>query len=233
MPSTITHSSSIDAQDSNPNQAKGLRTNSHIDHRQVRNIMRAVKFAELQGRPLDTFVTINFGQTGCSLDATSKVFERLRDNHFTKWLRDIAKREGQPDWLPAYYIWAIENKPANQNVHWLVNLPQALKHSFEIKLAHWMEKLAGPLDPSQKVIHIQPADSPVGAAKYSCKGINPRYARHFRINPIPQGIVTGKRAGISKALGPEARRRLTISHIPASTGANAGDQKAPKTAYRP
>lgn len=233
MSSTTPHSSSIDAQDSDPPSPRPPHTSSYIDHRQVRNIIHAVRFAELQDRPLDTFVTINFGQTGCSLEETSKVFERLRDNHFTKWLRDYAKREARLDWLPVYYVWIIENKPANQNVHWLVNLPQTLKRRFETKLTYWMKKLAGPLDSSQKVIHIEPADRPMGAAKYSCKGINPKYARLFRIDPVPQGIITGKRAGVSKALGPEARRRLTISRFSSSVRAEAEDQRSfPKKASR-
>ena len=207
------HLSSIDAQDSALTHGLKARQSEHIDHRQVRNIIRAERFAERAGRPLNFFVTINLGHTACEADNASKVFERLRDNHYTKWLRDIARRRDQPSWLPAFYVWSIEDKPGHPNIHWLIHKPVGLRSLFESKLHVWLERLAGPLNNSQTPILIKPATTPTGVAKYLSKGINPRYAKLFRINPIPQGIIKGKRAGISAALGPAAIAHATIINL--------------------
>lgn len=191
-----------------------MRSRSDIDHRQVRNILRAVTFAERQGRPLNLFVTLSLGHSACSVDRASSVFERLRDNHFTKWLRDMAHRKHEPRWLPPLYVWSIENKPGFPNVHWLVHVPATLRADFERKLCVWLTRLAGPLDNSQRPIDVRSAPKPIGAAKYLAKGIDPKYAKLYAIDAIPQGLIYGKRAGVSKALGPTAIAKATLVSLP-------------------
>lgn len=44
-------------------------------------------------------------------------------------------------------------------------------------------------------------------ARYACKGIRPDHARRMYIKPIAQGIVVGKRSGVSRALGKAAIKR--------------------------
>lgn len=220
------HSSSIDTQDSDePVLLLTSRRNTQIDHRQVRNIVRAVDFARRTGRPLNYFVTLNLGHSACDIDHASETFSRLRNSHFTKWLRDVSRRERQPGWWPAYFVWSIEDKPGHPNVHWLVHLPIALRARFEAKLHVWLNRLAGPLDSTQKAIHIIPAPTPMGAAKYLSKAIDPRHAKLFKIRAVPQGIIKGKRAGISAALGPAAIRRATLVKLTPINSPNDLDQK--------
>src|SRR5215471_17764688 len=89
-----------------------LRQSRYINRKQARNFRQARLYAEeqaaAQGRPLDTFVTLNFDHTDCPPEIVSKAFEKLRDNHFTRWLRyqSLTRRR---DWTPAFYVWSIEN----------------------------------------------------------------------------------------------------------------------------
>jgi len=185
-----------------------------IDHRQALNIQRAVSHATKIGRELNTSVTFNVGHMRCSEFAMSAMFEKLRDNHFTKWLRDMAKRNGTRAWTPAYYVWAIEGTTGHPNIHWLVHVPPAIKKQFKTKLDQWMTRLAGPLNTDQKPILVKEAYDPMGAALYLLKGTNPRYSRKYRIRTSPQGLVYGKRAGVSASLGPTARARSVVAAFP-------------------
>jgi len=69
----------------------GDRRTRHIGWRQARNLREAIHYADKRlvelGRPLNTFVTVNFGHTACPPEFVSATFEKLRDNHFVRWLR--------------------------------------------------------------------------------------------------------------------------------------------------
>jgi hypothetical protein len=189
------------------------RESQFIDHRQSLNIQRAVSHAEKVGHPLNTAVTLNVGHMECDLEEISAMFEKLRDNHFTKWLRDIAKRHRKPEWTPAYYVWAIEGTRGHPNIHWLVHVPNEIKSVFPQKLEKWLTRLAGPLSIGQKPIFMRDAYDPMGWALYLLKGTQPAYGPKYRIKTSPQGLVYGKRAGVSKSLGPTARARVVVTEL--------------------
>jgi hypothetical protein len=102
------------------NQRKGLRFTHAISRRQADNIRRALRYSDTQlkalGCPLNTFVTLNFDYTDCPPAMVSKAFERLRDNHFTRWLRYQAQT--------AYYVWVLENQGGDTHVYRLVHIPK-------------------------------------------------------------------------------------------------------------
>ncbi len=146
----------------------------------------AVRVAEHIGLPLNRMVTLNFKDTTCPEHLVSRRFPQLRDNYFGKWL---ARKGGGYNRPPAY-IWSIENANGCINVHWLLHAPPGRLRDFQARLPGWFRAVAGEVT-SNKSIHERTAPTPQGAAKYMSKG-----------------IVHGKRAGTSKALGPSARRHL-------------------------
>src|SRR5262245_52351441 len=97
-----------------------LRRTHCIGRRQVRNFMGAIQYRDTRlvelGRPLNTFVTLNFDYIDCRPEHVSAAFERLRDNHFVRWLR----YEGA---APAHYVWVLENQGGDMHVHWVVHVP--------------------------------------------------------------------------------------------------------------
>src|ERR1700751_988288 len=119
---------------------RGDRRTRQISWRQARNLPEAIPYAEKRlaevARPLNTFVTINFGHTACPPEVVSATFEKLRDNHLVRWLR-----YGTSDL--SHYVWVIENSGGNTHVHWVLHLPKSLRAAFEIKLAEWLARVAG------------------------------------------------------------------------------------------
>ena len=117
-----------------------LRHTRYINRRQAHNFRYAILYAETraaaQGRQLNTFVTLNFDHTDCQPERVSKAFEKLRDNHFTRWLRyqSLTRRR---DWTPAFYVWSIENHGGDTHVHWIVHIPKPLQAAFSEKLPLW------------------------------------------------------------------------------------------------
>lgn len=187
-----------------------LRHTRYINRRQAHNFRHAILYAEqqaaAQGRQLNTFVTLNFDHTDCPPERVSKVFEKLRDNHFTRWLRYQSLRR-RPDWTPAYYVWSIENHGGDTHVHWIVHIPKALRAEFREKLPLWLARVAGTVHCSASAINVEPVTRLRGLERYVLKGMDPHYARRYRVRHDPQGLVFGKRCGISKSLGPTAIKR--------------------------
>ena len=179
-----------------------FRRTHHIGSRQARNLREAIHYADKRlvelGRPLNTFATINFGHTACSSEIVSAAFEKLRDNHFVRWLRyetsDLS-----------YYVWVIENAGGNTHVHWVLHLPKSLRAAFEIKIAEWLARVAGTITCKESAINIKPVTDLRGLGLYLLKGMDPRYAPRFGVKHVPQGLVYGKRCGVSKSLGPASR----------------------------
>lgn len=133
------------------------------------------------------------------------MFERLRDSHFTPWLRHRRKRN--PSYGPPTHAWPVEAKDNIPHINWLLHLPDELQEPFEEKLPSWLSSVAGAIDCRPAAIHAQGIWGPMGLARYCLKGINPSDAKAKFIRPEFQGIVYGKRCGVSVNLGPAARRR--------------------------
>jgi hypothetical protein len=184
-------------------EAQPQRISRHINRKPASNMAHAVRVAEALGLPLNQLVTLNFRHTACPEFLVSRQFRRLRDNHFGKWL--ARKGTGRPQ--PPAFIWSIENAGGCLNAHWLVHIPKGRVADFRARLPRWLAAVTGEVN-CTTAIHVRHAPTPQGAVKYMSKGIDPIYASFFRIEYSPQGLVHGKRAGVSKALGPSVRRRL-------------------------
>lgn len=181
------------------------RASTHINRRAASNFFNGVAYAEKIGRPLSTFVTINFWHTDCPDEEASERFERLRDNYFCPWLQYKRKRHPRAQIGAPTYAWSIEQDKGHTHVHWMVYLPPRLKKEFNARLEHWVEAVAGQVHVAESAIHVKTADRRPGLAAYLMKGLDKRVASQFRVRPKKQGTVHGKRCGVSRNLGPTAR----------------------------
>ncbi|MGY6286078.1 hypothetical protein ACXIT0_24845 [Methylorubrum extorquens] len=186
------------------------RASSYVNRRQAANFVPAIAFADTLGRSLNWHVTLNFSHTACAPNQVGPAFERLRDNHYTRWLRYRSQKPFRRDHGEATYVWVIENASGHTHVHWMVYVPRVLIREFKTKVPAWTATVSGSAEISDGTIHIEPVDRPTGLGKYLMKGLDPRIAKQHRIDHVPQGIVHGKRCGISKCLGKAARERFWI-----------------------
>jgi len=51
-----------------------MRQSRYINRKQAENFLKAIRFAEEVGRPLNTFVSINYDYTACPVEEISKHF---------------------------------------------------------------------------------------------------------------------------------------------------------------
>jgi hypothetical protein len=183
---------------------RGSRRTQQIGWRQARHFWEAIRYADKRlvelGQPLNTFVTLNFDHTDCPPEQVSARFEKLRDNHFVRWLR--YRRA-----VPAHYVWALENQGGDTRVHWVVHVPPSLLEAFRTKLPEWLGQVAGTIGCAESATNIKPVTNLRSLARYMLKGMDARYASRYSVRHVPQGLVHGKRCGVSKSLGPSARNR--------------------------
>jgi hypothetical protein len=117
-----------------------------------------------------------------------------------RWLRYWAS-------APTYYVWVIEHHGGDTHVHWVVHIPKSLRAAFDTKLTEWLTRVAGIIRCHVSAIKIKPVPNLRGLGRYLLKGMDPRSAAAYGVRHEPQGLVYGKRCGVSKSLGPAARNR--------------------------
>lgn len=193
-----------------------MRETRYLPPRAAANLARAVPFAATLGRPLNCLVSVNLGLTACPHDRMDRAFGRIRKNFFPKWLRRHAKGDTPPG--PPTFVWVNEGKPGHYGFHWLLHIPPGRRQSFERELARWVDAVAGPCqDPA--TIDVRTATTPRRVADYLLKGLHPRDAQRHGVKAEWQGIVPGKRCGMSLCLGPAARRRAAQARNAAAQAA--------------
>ncbi len=180
------------------------RASHFIEYRQFRTLWAAVDAAQALGKPLNLFVTINFSLADCPEELVSSKFGHLRENHFSPWLRYVSRLLRAADRSPPLYIWVIENRSGMCHVHWLVHMPPRLKRRFEAKVPDWVAAVCERVYCSSGVVQIATIYDLEGLRRYVLKGVHPNHAARHRLKAVPQGIVVGKRCGVSKSLGPAA-----------------------------
>jgi hypothetical protein len=177
----------------------------HVGRRVAQSIFDACKYAEDAGYPLNRYVVINF--RGGDPSEVTKAFQIFR-RRFRGWLeykREIA-HAGQ-DCEPAY-VYTFENPSDIPHVNWLVHIPPALLPEFDRKVLKWAEKIPG-FDMFD--LKVKPIAWCPGLANYINKGVDPLYQSHFHLEYMakehgPQGVIWGKRAGVSPFIGRTARK---------------------------
>lgn len=158
-------------------------------------------------KPLNLFVTINWGLMGASTD----LFRILRNERYCRWLRTRSKQHNKQ--FKPTYIAVIEKG----DVHWNLHMPEELYKDFCELLPKWVASVMNKHNGRQKrsmnmepvpdhIVDIQYTRNSVAVRKYMLKGINPADAVRFGIRKLEdQGPIMGRRTCVSRTLGTAAR----------------------------
>lgn len=190
-----------------------MRVSDFLGRKAISAIKQAPRTAEAIGRPLNLFVTINVYHTACSVEDISKKFQVLRSRRFARWASYKPSgaqfpRNGSPT-----DAWVLEAPNSHHNIHWLLYVRPERQREFIERLEIWVSEVFGEIGTGERVVHVQHADRPAGAAKYMAKGADPKYVSFYWLDDVakPQGMIYGKRGGVSQNLATAAREKLKRS----------------------
>lgn len=183
-----------------------LRETEFLNRRQVDNVKRASAFARHElGLPLNTAVTIYWavasgGGGGVWSEKQRLLFTRLRH-----WLQ----RRDSP-WVA---IWTVENGQLSQGVHTHL----AFHVPGDIGVADVTAYLHQQVGNMPGVLEVKPTRPPGGFPvwqTYMLKGMNPELWDAYGVPKKwrkGEGLVTGKRCGVSRPIDAAARNRQLVS----------------------
>ena len=184
--------------------ATALAAPSYITVAQATNIIEAVEFAKLIDLPLVAHLTIHWAYTNVGDDPDGKRFAKVREG-LAKWLR----RHG----IVFAAAWCIERMSRGQaevvHCHLLFHLPveYRAKRKLQVEAAIYrLIKRHGRGYWAEEVIDLRIHDNPDG--KYLIKGGGREVWKLFRLRKEHrrlQGIIFGKRCGVTQNIGPAAR----------------------------
>jgi hypothetical protein len=163
-----------------------------------------VRYAQDAGRPLNLLVTIDMTSLGIDADQAGRFFRDAWARLARWWAYQRQKgREFGP-----FDAYAVHEHPEGgpRHVHWFMRVPQGTRMEIERTITQRLEKMTG-LACLGRALHFLDVEKPGGVAKYTLKGIDPRYAAHFHMRAIDQGEITGRRITISRSIGFSARQR--------------------------
>ena len=201
----------------------GLRKSNCVSKRAASSFFKGAKHARDHGRPLNQLVTVNLWQTEC-LAGEASIRVAMLCAKFTRWLlhqSQKALKQGRPDYGPSTYETVIEAPDGHFHVHWTVHVPSKLQALFVKTLPRWIEKTCGPAR-SDAVIDVREVETVMALGRYCMKGIDPHQARRYFVEAEDQGVVFGKRVGISRSLGPKARRKEQARRSATGSPSRAG-----------
>lgn len=152
-------------------------------------------------------------QTEAPEEETSKRFLGLRERRFGRWAAYTPKGSKSARNGPPTDVWVIEAPNGHAHIHWVLHVDPAHQEEFERKLVRWVNAEFGIGTWAERAVDVQPVRpntaSTLGA--YLAKGTHPNLADFYYIPDrflSPQGIVYGKRSGVSLNLATAARARL-------------------------
>ena len=186
---------------------KRTRATKYIGMRQASNIMEAVAFAKLIDLPLVAHLTIHWSLPDVGDDPDGKLFAKVREG-LDKWL----DRRG----IVFAAAWARERQSGGQSdvvhCHLLFHLPvefQGHARMLQVETAiNRLVELHGGGIFHDKAIDLRTHANPDG--KYLIKGGGSKVWKRFRLRKEHrrlQGVIHGKRCGVTENLGAAARRR--------------------------
>ena len=186
---------------------KRTRATKYISMRRASNIMEAVAFAKSIGLPLVAHLTIHWSLTDIGDDPDGKLFAKVREG-LDKWLN----RQG----IEFAAAWARERQCRGQSdvehCHLLFHLPVAYHGGakmLQVKTAiSRLVELHGGGIFHENAIDVRTHSDPDG--KYLIKGGGSKVWKRFRLRKDHrrlQGVIHGKRCGVTENIGESARRR--------------------------
>lgn len=192
--------------------AMTVRTSDFLNRKTTQTILHAFDYAKYVDRPLNTDVTLRLGCI--ETDHGHPAFDRIRHKCYC-WLQRKQKQlHGHAE--PPYYVFVFENPDGSDlHLHWVLHVPEELQKEFRRKLPGWVRKVLGTI-PAPGDVYAQAVNpyEDKTLAKYILKGTDPEYIDHFHLRDyaapegelIPQGAVSGRRAGASVALNRAVRK---------------------------
>ena len=190
---------------------KQSRASKYITMRQATNIMEAVNFAKLIDLPLVAHLTIHWSLTDVGDDPDGKLFAKVREG-LDKWLH----RHG----IVFAGAWARERQAGGQSdvvhCHLLFHLPVGIRTGKKLRQVEAaisrLVKRHGRGVTDERAIKLVIHDNPDG--KYLIKGGGPKVWKRFRLRKEHrrlQGLICGKRCGVTENIGLAARKRWSES----------------------
>jgi len=176
----------------------------YIPRRSAENIFHAVRFAEYQQRPLNTFITVNLGDLGIPAEIASKEFAQIRGATRRRWNRHRDKYD--PSLGKFDFVVAHENPGGDcPHAHWMAHVPKKYQTRFAAALEASLKRFID-VDDLGTALVIKPIETPGTLAKYILKGVDPYYAEYFYMDQATdQGPVLGRRVATSRSLAKSAR----------------------------
>lgn len=195
------------------------RRSTFIGHKAAQTVYYAIgEQAERIGLPLTQHVTINFSLTDIDPTKAVEVFTAIRRNRFDKWARRPRQGAGAA-FVPAY-AFVFENARGgiafeeigpgldhNVHVHWAIHLPATRVHDFGLKIYQWLDE-ACQTACSANAVKVTTIGTPKGLRRYVLTGTDQKWAKRYGATYEPQGVIIGKRSGVSVNLGPSLRRHM-------------------------
>ena len=189
------------------------RQSERITLRQASNIMEAVKFARDVGTPLNAHATIHWAGTKAGDDPNGRLFAKVREG-FDKWLT----RQGIANGLTA--IWVRERLSGGSaevvHCHMLFHLPHPFIRGKRLIQVQWaLDRLIDRhADGNYAPFTLKLTFPPDPDGIYLVKGGGPDVWCTFGVPRRwrkRQGVIQGKRCGVTENIGAAARTRFRIS----------------------
>lgn len=174
----------------------------HIGRKAGASILHSVRSAEALGRPLNTFVTINFWQLGSTADSIFRDFANLREAWFQRWSayrspHNHTTRNGVPTY--AYVHEATHDLP---HTHWMVHIQPENTALFASRLEQVLKRTFKFAVIPEGALHITAIENGEGLKRYMVKTLDPRFGRLWGIRTENGGRIAVRRADTSRNIGP-------------------------------
>ena len=174
-------------------------------------MLHSARTAAATGRPFTVAVSITTFLLGIPETDVSERFRKMRRLRFVRWSTYTPKGSGRMRNSCPADTWQIEAPDGFHHIHWMLHIRPENRVQFERKLEKWVKAMAGmqpddPLPPGALVVYD--LHNPEGKKLYMAKGIDPFYARLFRIKAVDCGAVHGIRGGTARSLGPSVWKPL-------------------------
>jgi hypothetical protein len=176
----------------------------HIGRRAAENFLHAIRFTHEVGRPINTHITINFHVLDIDNFRAGDIFTELKAR-IARWWAYQRKKNSSLRTLVGVH--SHSNPNGSRHVHWLTHIPDHLRADFELTVDARLRKILGIASLPPTALHIGPVGAPGMLAKYVLRGIDPAYADYLHIRHEDEGLVMGRRTGVSRAISLAARKK--------------------------
>jgi hypothetical protein len=174
---------------------------AHVGRKPAENGFHGIRFAKDRGWSPNFHLTISFDALGIGDEDAGRIFRDLRDSVSRHW-RYLRQTDRVA--CPFVDVYAHANPAGSRHVHWMIYLPPGRATAFEAAVSKRLRRLAKAKDLKSGLV-MKPAGGPGSLAKYIFRGVSPEFGPYFRLTPANEGLVTGRRTGVSRAIGKAAR----------------------------